>query len=478
MSTPRLSAQTLHTLRTGVAIPPYDRAAVAPGIVHFGPGAFMKAHLASFIDSLLRADPRWGIAGVSLRTAGAPAELEEQDFLYTLTELTQPARHRVLGALCDVAAARALPRRALAHLMHPAARLITVTVTEKGYGLDATGKLDVHQPDVARDLASPPVPASLVGWLTLALTNRRAAKLPLPIVMSCDNLASNGPKLRQAVIDFARASGRNDAAHWIEDEVRFPATMVDSITPASDAALGARVSHAIGATDLAPVQREPFAQWVIEDNLGRGAPDLASVGAQLTRDVHAYERAKLRLLNGTHSALAYIGLSRGHATVYEAMRDAELARFVERMMRDDIAPTLRAVNGLDIPDYISALLARLRNPAVAHRLSQIAADGSQKLPYRFLEPIADLLKAGRPIDRLCVPVAAWMRFVYERRNEALDDPIASKLQASARSCTGDPAHDVGRFLLLTEIFPPALAQEPRIRAAITRAYDDLRNAII
>jgi fructuronate reductase len=436
----------------------------------------MRAHLAAYVDSLLATDRRWGMTGIALRRGTGTEGLVEQDCLYTLAALDDPASFRVLGTLKAVMVGSSDPAYAQYHL--DAAKLITITVTEKGYCLNARGELDLGHHDIAHDLARSGVPKSLAAWLVTALRRRRNAKRPPPVVMSCDNLASNGAKLRHVVIAFAQALGDGDLAHWIEQEVRFPATMVDSITPASDAALSARVSDAIGAVDLAPVQREPFAQWVVEDNLGPDAPDLASVGAQLTNDVQAYEQAKLRLLNGAHSALAYIGLLRGRATVYEAMQDSELAAFVERMMREDTAPTLRAVGGLDIPDYISALLTRLRNPAVAHRLIQIAADGSMKLPYRFLEPIADLRRLGRPIDRPCVSVTAWMRFVYERRNEALNDPIAAKLVQVSRGCTGEPAHDVGRFLSLTEIFPRELAQDPPVIAALTHAYANLRGALV
>ena len=470
MSSPRLSANTLSALKPGVSVPGYDRAAVAPGIVHFGPGAFMRAHLASFIDRLLPADRRWGMVGIALRSGADAGALVEQDCLYTLAELDDPARYRVLGAVKAMTVAPADPASAFAHLEHPSVRLVTLTVTEKGYCLDAAGALDVAHPAVAHDLSDPHRPTSLVGWLVESLSRRRARGLAAPVVMSCDNLASNGPRLRGAVLAYARELNRSDLAAWIEAEVRFPATMVDSITPATDAALRARVADAIGAVDLAPVQREPFAQWVAEDTLGPGMPDLAAVGVQLTGDVHAYEQAKLRLLNGAHSALAYIGLLRGCATVCDAMRDPALAGFVERMMRTDVAPTLRGAKGLDIPDYISALLARLRNPAVAHRLVQIAADGALKLPYRFLEPIADLVRLGRPVDRLCIPVAAWMRFVRDHGSDSLNDPFAAKLQRIAAGCTGEPVHDVARFLSLTEIFPRDLAQEPRVATALTRAH--------
>lgn len=476
--TDRLSTRTLPRLAAGVAAPSYDRRAVAPGIVHFGPGAFLRAHIASYVDALLPGDPRWGIAGLALRHGAQAAALAEQDYLYTLAELSEAPRYCVLGALQDYIVAPTERARALARL--GAARLVTITVTEKGYCLDSRGELDLSHPDIAGDLSAPEAPVSLIGWLAVALARRRAAGAPPLVVMSCDNVASNGAKLRRAVTAFLGALGKQDLARWVESEVRFPSTMVDSITPATDGALIARVTAAIGLEDRVPVQRESFAQWVIEDSLGPGMPDLAAVGAQFTSDVQAYEQAKLRLLNGTHSLLAYIGLLRGHDTVGAAMRDARLAGFAERCMREDIAPTLHPVRGLDIPDYIGVLLRRLRNPAVSHRLIQIAADGSLKLPYRFLEPIADLLAAGRPVARPCAALAAWMRFVVGTvgRGEKLDDPLATKLRSIAEACTGAAATDVPLFLGLREIFPAALVAEPRIRTAVAAAYGDLDAALV
>jgi fructuronate reductase len=464
----------LASIAPGIAIPSYDRTAIRSGIVHFGPGAFQRAHLASYVEALLPRDPRWGMVGIALRSGAQADALAQQDYLYTLAELEDPMRFRVLGALKDYIVAPAARGLALARLDDPAARLVTITVTEKGYCLNAHSELDLTHPDIVRDLAQPAAPISLIGWLVEGLQRRRAAGVAPFVVMSCDNVASNGAKLRGAVVSFARALGRNDLAHWIEAETRFPSTMVDSITPATDDNLRERVAAAVGLADSEPVQREGFTQWVIEDILGPGMPDLASAGAQLTSDVHAYEQAKLRLLNGSHSALAYLGLLLGHVTVGDVMADARLAGFVERLMREDVAPTLKPARGLDIPSYIGALLRRLRNPAVSHRLLQIAADGSLKLPYRFLEPIADLLGTGRPITRPCVAVAAWMRFVCTatRRGETLSDPFGTQLRAVALQCTGVAAADVPLFLALEEIFPRALSQTPRFVAAVSAAYDD------
>ncbi len=478
-SFPRLSQETLARRRAGVAVPAYDRSRVRPGIVHFGPGAFHRAHQASYVETVLKTDPRWGIVGIALRHGALAAALAAQDHLYTLAELDAAPRYRIVGALQDYCAAPADPARVFAHLEHPDVRLITITVTEKGYCLDAQGELDLAHPDIAHDVAGAAAPASLIGWIVSALERRRGKSLPAPTVMSCDNVASNGPKLRRAAIAFAEAAGKSDLARWIGGDVRFPATMVDSITPASDDALLALVARTTGLDDAAPVQRESFVQWVIEDCLGPGMPDLAAAGAQLTRDVHAYEQAKLRLLNGAHSALAYLGLLRGRATVGEAMADAPLAAFVERMMREDMAATLAPAKGLEIQPYIGALLKRLRNPAIAHRLIQIASDGSLKLPYRLLEPIADILAKCRSAARPAAAVAGWMRFVADavRRGDPLGDPLAPLLMRTAAGCNGSAANDVPRFLALGEVFPRGLAANAAFNDALISAYGDLDAAL-
>jgi fructuronate reductase len=253
--------------------------------------------------------------------------------------------------------------------------------------------------------------------------------------------------------------------------------MVDSITPATDQPLRNQVETALGLTDAWPVQRERFVQWVVEDQLGADAALFARAGVTIARDVAPFERAKLRLLNGAHSTLAYAGLALGHETVSEAMADARLAGFVERMMRQDVAPTLNAPE-LDAPAYIGEVLARFRSPAIVHKLSQIAWDGSQKLRFRLLETASEALAAGRPIDRLAVGVAAWMMFVVRQTKAGLPvvDPLAETLADVAVRCDGSEA-DVGRFLALAPVFPPLLAADEQFRRSVGAAYLDLEDAL-
>ena len=469
---PRLTEANLGALRHGIGAPDYNRADIATGIVHFGPGAFFRAHTAWHMDQLLARDPRWGICAVSLKSGGLARALAEQDFLYTLAELDAAPSYRVIGSLRDCLVASENPGLVFRTLAEPAVKLVTVTVTEKGYCLDGAGALDLSHPDIVHDLGKPDAPRSLTGWIAEGLRRRRAAAQRAFTVLSCDNLVGNGPKLRAAVLGLVRGQGDAGLADWIARDVRFPATMVDSITPHADAAFLETIAETTGLRDAAAVRRERFAQWVIEDDVPADFPDLASVGVTMTKTVKDYELAKLRLLNGAHSALAYLGLAAGHKTVFEAMSDAALAGFVEAMMREDEARTLRV--GFDIPAYIDRLIARLKNPAVAHRLMQIAADGSLKIPYRFLEPAAELLTANGDPGRLLIPVAAWMRFVVTeiRAGRTLDDPLASRLSEIGKAARGVAA-DIDLFLLLDGVFPDALKKNPRFVKALVDAYGNL-----
>ena len=449
--------------------PAADRNRLTTGIVHFGPGAFHRAHQADFIDRLLDEDSRWGIAAVSLRSPGTINALRHQQGLYTLAILDTETSFRTIHAhsrflaASDSAAIRA-------QLLDPGVRIVTSTVTEKGYCLRADGSLDFEHPDVAHDLAEPHRPVSLIGWLTLALADRRAERLAPLTPICCDNLTSNGKKLGRAVIAFADQVDP-DLARWITGEVRFPDTMVDSITPATDDRLRTLVAAETGIDDAIPVSREAYAQWVIENVLPAGSPDLAGVGVKLASDVAAWEQAKLRILNGAHSTLAYLGLLAGHETVAEAMADSAISSFVSRLIIEDIIPTLHP-SPIDLLAYAKETLGRFRNPAIHHRLSQIAWDGSQKLPYRLLDTIMAARASGRSIERLAMPVAAWMLFIERqaRASVAIVDPLAKQLVSAAFA-----ANPIHRLLDLKQIFPVDLASDPTFRDAVVEAASQIRS---
>nr|WP_205691684.1 mannitol dehydrogenase family protein [Caulobacter sp. 602-2] len=470
----RLSSGSVFGASPRVQLPAYDRDKVEIGVVHFGPGAFHRAHQAFYFDRLLESDPRWGICAVSLKSPGVRDALGPQDGLYTLAQLDRETSFRVIGSILEVLVAPEDPHAVFARLAAPQTRLVTLTVTEKGYTLTGEGKLDTAHPDIVHDLASPGQPVSAVGYIVEGLRRRFAAGLAPYAVVACDNLADNGWRLKAAVIAFAQAVDPALAA-WIEAKAAFPRTMVDSITPATDDALRARVQAATGLADAWPIQREAFTQWVVEDVLGDGAPDLASVGVTLTDDVRGFERAKLRLLNGVHSTLAYAGLLKGHETVFQAVGDPALEALARDLMVQDIIPTLTAPRGLDLPAYAEAILDRFRNPEIRHLLSQIAWDGSQKLPFRILGTVKDALEAGRSVERLAVPIAAWFQFLKARAAEgvAVTDPLADRLLAVVQALPGEAKGDVAAFLAVEAVFPAQLAADDRFFDALQKAYADL-----
>jgi fructuronate reductase len=458
----------------GVRIPAYDRHRITVGAVHFGPGAFHRVHQACYLDDALAHDPRWGITAVSLHSAGVRDAVAPQDGLYTLAVLDEQPQTRIIGALKDVLVAPESPTAVTERLADPAVKLITATVTEKGYCLTASGGLDFAHAEIVHDLAHPTAPRSFIGHLYAGLARRRALGHAPPNVVSCDNLTDNGPRLRRALVEFASKQDAN-LAHWIENEIAFPRTMVDSIAPATDAALRDRIAAQLGAVDRWPVQREAFTQWVIEDCMHGPQPDWAALGVTITNDVAGFERAKLRLLNGAHSSLAYLGSLAGYETVAQAMRDPQLATFVRSLMVEDIAPSVVAPRGFDVADYIESVLRRFRNPALRHLLSQIAWDGSQKLPFRIFGTVQDAIQARRPLSRLSMPVAAWFHFIRRKalQGERAVDPQAEKLFEIGAACNGEAAHDVRAFLALDRVFPATLATNTEFVTALTDAYAQL-----
>ena len=468
----RLSAATLAGLPAAIERPRYALENVEIGVVHIGPGAFHRAHQAWFFDTALAHDARWGISGVSLKSSALRDALAEQDGLYTVAVLDEQIRHRVIGALRETLLASQRDR-VRARLVSQHTRIVTLTITEKGYCLDASGRLDFTHPDIVADLAAPQAPTSALGHLVEALRLRRAAGVLPFTTISCDNLADNGGKLRDALVALAAVRDAG-LAQWIGAEAAFPRTMVDSIVPATDAALLRSVGEALGVEDRWPVQREAFAQWVIEQRFCNDVPEWQGLGVTVTNDVAAYERAKLRLLNGAHSTLAYLGSLLGYETVVQAMTDATLAAFVETLMREDAMPSLRA-SDFDLDVYTSDILRRFRNPALRHALAQIAWDGSQKLPFRLLGTVRDALAAGRPLERLCLAIAAWLHFVRaaQRDGRTLVDPLAGALCDVARASTGQGVADVPRWLALPHVFGDDLPRTAPFVRALTLAYDSL-----
>jgi fructuronate reductase len=446
----RLSNETLGHLPETVARPAYDRAAVKRGVVHLGIGAFHRAHQAAYFEAALAAgDLRWGITSVSLRSAGVRDQLAPQDCLYALVVRDGDARSTaIIGAEQAVLVAPEDPQAVIDALAHPDARIVTLTITEKGYKLDrATGTLLSDDPDVAADCASLAAPRTAPGFLAAGLAARRAGGVGPLTVISCDNLPHNGKLLRDAVLAVARA---NDPAlaDWIAAEVAFPASMIDRIVPATTPDDIAALASDLGVEDRAMVKTEPFTQWVIEDHFVTERPDFAALGVQLTEAVAPWEDAKLRLLNGAHSGIAYLGALAGDAFVHEFVATSAGRGFVEALW-NEAQTTLDPPEGLDIAAYRADLMGRFANSALQHRTCQIAMDGSQKLPQRLLATIAERRAAGQSADALALAVAAWMRWQAGRTDTGesftVDDPAAAQLGALS-SGAADPAARVDALL--------------------------------
>ncbi len=452
------------------------------GIVHLGLGAFFRAHGAMYVQEAMAASggdwgPDWGIVGVSLQSPGTRDRMEPQDFAYTALELGPDGEKPVIvEAVQDVLVAPEDPEAVLALMADPAVRIVSLTVTEKGYCHEpSTGALNRAHPGIVQDIANA-LPVTAPGFLVRALERRHAAGIAPFTVLTCDNLPENGRVVRGVVLALAREIDP-DLADWIEAEGAFPATMIDRIVPATRDADIARLAEATGRLDLAPVMHEPFRQWVVEDVFVGGArPDLGAVGVQLVQDVTAYEHMKLRMLNGTHSSLAYLGYLAGHETIADTMADPAFERFVRHLWANEIIPVLTPPPGEDLAAYADALHARYANPAVQHRTWQIAMDGSQKLPQRILGTLAETCAAGRKAPGLILAVAAWMRYVggVDETGAPIEvkDPLAAQLRTLSDGAT-DAAGKVRALLGLRDIFPAELAAqiEPDVIAAYERLLE-------
>lgn len=443
----RLSPTTVlpaHVLR-----PAYDRAALTPGIVHIGIGAFHRAHQAVYTDAALAAAfGPWGIVGVSLRSTAIAQEMRAQGGLYSvITRHGEGDSARVVGCVIDTLAATQERERLLALLADPAIRIVTLTVSEKAYGVDpSTGGLDPAHPAVAVDLLTPHAPTGAIGFLVEGLARRRAAGLPPFTVLCCDNLPSNGRLVRRLVLEMAE---RRDAAlaAWIVAKGRFPSSMVDRIVPAATDETRARAAVLLGAEDTLALETEAFTQWVIEDQFVDGRPAWEAGGALFVTDVEPYEKMKLRLLNGSHSLIAYLGQLKGLEYVRDVMAVPEHVARVRAHM-EAAARTLDPVPGIDLAAYCAQLLARFANPAIAHRTAQIAMDGTQKLPQRIFAPALDALARGEDADAFAYVTALWLAYV--RRMGPVNDPRAAELAAAASEGGSAP------FFALPGLFPREL----------------------
>ncbi|WP_113716571.1 mannitol dehydrogenase family protein [Arthrobacter dokdonensis] len=478
--------------RPGVTGPTMDPRELTVGLVHLGLGAFHRAHQAVFTEDAATAtgQTRWGILGVTGRSAAVADQLAPQDGLYSvLTRSPRQRSLRIMGSLRAVAFPGRDTERVVDALAAPGTAVVSTTITEKGYPRTGTGGLDCRQAGVGVDIDAlrqellgqhvEGAAATALGLLARGLGRRfRLDGGPLTVV-PCDNLPSNGRLTRTLLTDFAEQAGGGRFQDWLQESVAFAGTMVDRIVPATAEADRRETQKILGMADHGLVVAEPFGQWVIEDNFAGARPAWEQAGATVTRDVEPFEVAKLRMLNATHSLLAYLGALRGFATIAEAVSDPALLDAARRLQREDVIPTLEAPEGMDLPTYGESILDRFANPALGHTTVQVAMDGSEKLPIRVLGTVADRLAAGAVPEAAALAVAAWMVFVHrgrdvDGRDLALNDPLGVTLRATA---AGPDAGLSARMFALAGVFPRAVAEHDGFRDAVGRHVQDLLHEV-
>jgi fructuronate reductase len=462
------------------------------GIVHLGLGNFHRAHQALYTEeAMLVGGGDWGICGVSLTGNVEKRDVfRAQDGFYSVVQRGPDGVDvRVVRPLREVLTCPDDAGALMTRLCMPTTRIVSLTVTEKGYCRNAAGDVDLAHRDIAADLASYPAVRTVPGWLVAALARRRAAGMSPFTVLSCDNLAHNGDALQRVVVGFAAALD-TALADWIAREVAFPSTMVDRIVPATTDDDVTDAARALGYRDAVPVPCEPFRQWVIEDRFPTGRPAWEKVGAALVRDVAPYELAKLRMLNAAHSALAYWSMYLDFETIDRAVVHTPLRRFIDALLTDEVIPVLRANPeiaraNIDLAAYRDALLARFTNPALKHRTAQIAMDGSQKIPLRLVPTLMEAKQLNLPTSHLLRSIAVWIVFLSgmsaSGRRYPIQDPMAAVLAEAIHADTTvqGTAHDVDvdavdGLLSIRAIFPAALAGDAVFRDALIEAVGAIR----
>ncbi|HDR2706981.1 mannitol dehydrogenase family protein [Enterobacter mori] len=466
------------SLPARVQQPRYDRQQLRSRIVHFGFGAFHRAHQALLTNRVLNEKGGdWGICEISLFSGDVlMSQLRAQDHLFTVLEkgaegnqaIVVGAVHECLNAKLDSLAA------IIEKFCEPQVAIVSLTITEKGYCIDpATGKLDMHNTRILHDLENPTEPHSAPGILVEALHRRRERGLPPFTVLSCDNIPDNGHVVKNAVLGMAQKRSA-ELAGWIDAHVSFPGTMVDRIVPAATETSLAEITQELGVEDPCAISCEPFIQWVVEDNFVAGRPEWEAAGVQMVKDVLPWEQMKLRMLNGSHSFLAYLGYLAGYAHINECMEDASFREAARRVMLNEQAPTLR-ITDVDLTAYADSLIDRFANPALQHRTWQIAMDGSQKLPQRMLDGIRVHLERKSAWPLLALGVAGWIRYVSgtDERGDAIDvrDPLSDKIQSIVKASS--EAERVNALLTLSEVFGQDLPHNSVFVNAVNEAYQRL-----
>ena len=451
----------------------------ACGIVHLGIGAFHRGHQAVYTDSVIQASGNsWGICGVSLRRPIIRDRLAPQDYRYAVIEKSvQSETARIISILQNILVAPEDPTAVITQMANPDCKIVSLTITEKGYHHDpASGKLQLHHSSIQHDLEHLDVPQTAIGFIVAALQQRYQQQQSPFTVLSCDNLPHNGQLLRGLVLEFTAAYDTK-LAKWIETNVTFPNTMVDRIVPATTENDINEAKRILNVTDQAVIICELFKQWIIEDQFCNGRPQWELAGAQLVQDVTLFENMKLRMLNGCHSTLAYLGYLAGYEFIYQVMKIPAFVSLIDKMMTNEIIPTLEVPEATDLLIYKDQLIERFRNPNIKHKTYQIAMDGSQKLPQRLLNTIRDRITASADYHLLALAVASWMRYACGINEQSekifIQDPLADRFAQIAAKDNGDVEQLVRQFTSITEIFGTDLARNQHFLEKLTHYLGQL-----
>jgi mannitol 2-dehydrogenase len=473
----QLSAATLSSTPSGLSVPAYDRSALSVGIVHFGVGGFHRAHQAMYLDQLMSQGKAhdWAICGVGVlpHDRAMKQVMDSQDGLYTLVEKapdgTQNAR--VIGSIVDYLFAPDDPETVIEAIADPGVRIVSMTITEGGYCIDpVTGEVDVDHPALRADLAPGAVPASVFGLVTEALSRRRARGLPGLTVMSCDNIQGNGDTARAVFTAFAERRDI-DLAGWVADNVTFPNSMVDRITPATTDQDRAQVAADFGVEDAWPVVCEDFEQWVLEDHFAQGRPAFEDAGVQVVDDVEPYELMKLRLLNASHQALCYPGYLAGYRLVHDVCQDPAFARYLLAYM-EEATPTLRPVPGVDLDAYRQKLISRFSNAAVRDTVARLCAESSDRIPKWLVPVIRDNLAAGRSVRYGAAIIATWTRYAEGTDETGTPIDVVDRLKEQVMKAAAETRKHPLAFLQQRDLFLD-LADQPAFVEAYLEALGTL-----
>lgn len=477
----QLSRENIKALPSNITLPKPQVLNAEIGIVHIGAGAFFRSHQAWYTEQAMKLQQgNWGISAVSLNSDTLGNALNTQDGLYTLVEMEQTNRYSVIAAIKEILCYRLHENSVITRLSHPETKIVTLTITEKGYCFDHQHHLNWQSDSISQDVKHPSSPTSVIGLLALVCNLRRSAGLKPLKIISCDNLTGNGKKLKAALVTYSEKVFP-DLAEFLAQNLVCPCTMVDSITPATDEALKQHLTDTFHYRDNWPIKRERFTQWVIEDILDEDIPAWREAGVIFTDDVESFELVKLRILNATHSALAYLGCLANIESVFDAINQPDLQEFIRQMMEKELAASFTPPKGLDIRAYCEQILKRYQNPAIRHLLAQIAWDGSQKLPVRIFPVIENNLANDLPIDCCVAVVAAWIHFIQRKQQNKDDliDPMREELTSLVANCTNAPdktTQDLIQGFLDLPLFPNALTNQPEFHAKLLTSYQALEKS--